>query len=60
MLGGQAAYTFAIATPTPLTIAPGCQSTVTGGVVTVTFGTGTTTVETITWAGCGAYTITKA
>ena len=60
VLGGQTAYTFTIATPTALTIDPACLSTVTGGVVNVTFGTGTTTVETITWTGCGAYTITKA
>ena len=59
VLGGQA-YTFTIGTPTALTIDPGCPSTVTGGVVTVTFGTGTSTVETITWTGCGAYTISKA
>ncbi|HEV2179335.1 MAG TPA: hypothetical protein VGR59_03395, partial [Gemmatimonadaceae bacterium] len=60
VLGGQTVYTFTIATPTALTIDPACLSTVTAGVVTVTFGTGTTTVETITWTGCGAYTITKA
>lgn len=60
VLGGQTAYTFTIATPTALTIDPACLSTVTAGVVIVTFGTGTTTVETITWTGCGAYTITKA
>lgn len=60
VLGGQTDYTFTIATPTALTIDPTCLSTVTGGVVTITFGSGTTTVETITWTGCGAYTITKA
>lgn len=60
VLGGQTIYTFTIATPTPLTIDPGCASSVTGGVVSVTFGTGSSTIETITWTGCGVYTITKA
>lgn len=58
--GGLTAYTFTITTPSPLTIDPACLSSVTGGEVEVTFGTGTTTVETISWTGCGAYTISKA
>lgn len=58
--GGQTVYSFVITTPTALTIDPNCLSSVTAGVVNVTFGTGTTKVETITWNGCGVYTITKA
>ena len=53
----QTEYSFTIVT-TGLTIDPACLSTVTAGVVTVTFAT--SAVETITWSGCGAYTISKA
>lgn len=54
-------YAFIIATPTALTIDRSCFTSVTGGVVTVTFsGTGGTGTATITWTACGVYTITDA
>jgi hypothetical protein len=54
------AYAFTVSTPTPLTVDPtGCPTSVTSGVVTVTFsGHGSSGSATITWTACGTYTIT--
>jgi hypothetical protein len=53
-------YAFTVQTPTPLTVdIATCATGVTSGVVTVGFsGQGATGTATITWSGCGAYTIT--
>lgn len=54
---GAQTYSFTAATTTDLTIDPNCDSSVTAGVVTVTF-TGTSSgTETITWTSCGVYTV---
>jgi hypothetical protein len=54
---GAQTYGFTATTTTDLTIDPNCSSSVTAGVVTVTF-TGTSRgTETITWTACGAYTV---
>jgi hypothetical protein len=53
-------YAFTVSTPTPLAVdLVACPTTgVTSGVVTVGFsGQGATGTATITWTGCGAYTI---
>jgi hypothetical protein len=52
-------YAFTVQTPTPLTVdVTSCPTGVTSGVVTVGFsGQGATGTATITWTGCGAYTI---
>ena len=53
-------YAFTVQTPTPLTVdIATCATGVTSGVVTVGFsGQGAIGTATITWSGCGAYTIT--
>jgi hypothetical protein len=52
-------YAFTVQTPTPLTVdVTSCPTGVTSGVVTVGFsGQGATGTATITWSGCGTYTI---
>jgi hypothetical protein len=52
-------YAFTVQTPTPLTVdITTCATGVTSGVVTVGFsGQGATGTATITWSGCGTYTI---
>lgn len=48
-----------IATPTPLTISPGCGTRVTTGTVTGTFeGGGKMNTISVTWTGCGQSTVT--
>lgn len=48
-----------IATPTPLTLTPGCSTRVTGGTVTGTFeGGGKMNTIAVSWAGCGQSTVT--
>ncbi len=53
-------YAFTVQTPTPLAVdVATCTTGVTAGVVTVGFsGQGATGTATITWTGCGVYTIT--
>ncbi|MGH7647084.1 MAG: hypothetical protein ACREND_03125 [Gemmatimonadaceae bacterium] len=54
---GAQTYSFTAATTTDLAIDPNCATSVTSGVVTVTF-TGTSSgTETITWTACGVYTL---
>jgi hypothetical protein len=55
-------YAFTVSTPTALTVDPtGCPTSVTSGVVTVTFsGHGASGSATITWTACGTYTITDS
>lgn len=57
---GVQTYAMAIKTSTPLTIDPSCLSTITGGVVTITFGGNTSAVETISWTGCGTYGVSHS
>ena len=58
---GEKAAMATLATPTPLTINPGCASLVTAGTVVATYdgpnvGDGTITVN---WTGCGVHTVTR-
>jgi hypothetical protein len=55
------AYSFAVATPTPLSVDPACTTGVTAGVLTVTFnGSSSSGTATITWTACGVYTVSDA
>lgn len=48
-----------VATPTPLTLTPGCATRVTAGTVTGTYeGGGKTNTISVSWTGCGQSTVT--
>lgn len=55
-------YSFAVATPTALTVDHSCPTSVTAGVATVTFSGagGGTAVVTITWTACGVRNLTHS
>lgn len=57
---GGASASATLATPTPLTLTPSCESRVTAGEVTATYADGAkTNTITVTWTGCGASTVTQ-
>ena len=58
---GDAEAEASIATPTPLTLTPSCDSRVTAGVVVGTYPNGAKEdTITVTWTGCGTSTVTFA
>ncbi len=58
---GDAQAEASIATPTPLTVSPSCNSRVTAGVVVGTYPDGANEdTITVTWTGCGISTVTFA
>lgn len=56
---GNRSASATIATPTALTVSPGCATRVTGGTVTGTYeGGGKTNTISVSWTGCGQSTVT--
>lgn len=57
---GANTYAFTLATPTALTVDPTCDTDITAGVVQISFTGAASGSETITWTGCGAYTVSHS